>query len=388
MKYKQLYQVAKYRNDRISSTKVNDSNYISTENMIPNRGGVERASTMPITKSFSKYVQNDILLSNIRPYFRKIWFADIIGGCSNDVLVVQPFDIDAKFLYYVLSDNNFFNYSTVTAKGTKMPRGSQSAIMKYLVPNVNKPTQTRIADILSAYDDAIENNNRRIALLEKTARELYREWFVRFRFPGHEKAKFVNGLPDGWDRHSSVEKIAKVNPSLLNSNKTNGIIKYIDISSIEDGKLLGYTDYDINEAPSRARRKIRTHDILYSTVRPNLKGYKFISSCPENAVASTGFAVIRALNSYDSIFLYHILTQQSFVDYFSLIATGTSYPAIKGSDIERVRIILPHSNIRKAYYEEVMPMYKMIDTLEKQSQNLARQRDLLLPRLMSGKLEV
>ena len=199
MKYKQLSQTADWRIDRISAENVKHSNYISTENMLPNRGGVEGASSLPEAKTLSKYVAGDILLSNIRPYFKKIWFADTTGGCSNDVLVVQPNGVDAKFLYYVLSDNNFFNYSTVTSKGTKMPRGSKSAIMKYLIPDVNKPTQTRIADILSAYDNAIENNNRRIAFLEKAARELYREWFVRFRFPGHEGVRVVDGLPEGWE---------------------------------------------------------------------------------------------------------------------------------------------------------------------------------------------
>ena len=80
-----------------------------------------------------------------------------------------------------------------------MPRGSKHAIMKYLVPDVDLPTQKRIADILSAYDDLIENNNRRIKLLEKAAKDLYKEWFVRFRFPGHENTKFENGLPQGWE---------------------------------------------------------------------------------------------------------------------------------------------------------------------------------------------
>lgn len=96
--------------------------------------------------------------------------------------------VDNKFLYYVLSDNNFFNYSTVTSKGTKMPRGSKNAIMKYWVPDLDLPTQRKIADILSSYDELIKANNERIELLEQVAQELYREWFVRFRFPGHENA--------------------------------------------------------------------------------------------------------------------------------------------------------------------------------------------------------
>ena len=180
MKYRALSTACEYRKDRIFVDEVNEFNYISTENMLPDKGGVDVASSVAEGKTFPSYKDGDILLSNIRPYFKKIWFANKKGGCSNDVLVLKPNkSVDAKFLYYVLSDNNFFNYSTVTSKGTKMPRGSKTAIMKYLVPDIDMPTQKRIADILSAYDDLIENNNRRIALLEKAAQELYKEWFVR-----------------------------------------------------------------------------------------------------------------------------------------------------------------------------------------------------------------
>lgn len=130
MKYRILSTACEYRKDRISADEVNKNNYISTENMLPNRGGVETASSVADGKTFPAYKEGDILLSNIRPYFKKIWFADKKGGCSNDVLVLKANkSVDKKFLYYVLSDNNFFNYSTVTSKGTKMPRGSKNAII-------------------------------------------------------------------------------------------------------------------------------------------------------------------------------------------------------------------------------------------------------------------
>ena len=112
------------------------------------------------------------------------------------------------------------------------------------------PTQTRIADILSAYDDAIENNNRRIALLEKAAQELYLERFVRFRFTGHESTRFVNGLPEGWGIER-LSKLAKVNPPLYTTENENDEINYIDISSVDSGKLHGYTKYTASEVPSR-----------------------------------------------------------------------------------------------------------------------------------------
>lgn len=122
MEYKLLSEVSVYRKDRIGSDKVNKGNYISTENMLSNRGGVENATTVASAKTFPAYKKGDILLSNIRPYFKKIWYATQEGGCSNDVLVVKAGKtVDSKFLYYVLSDNNFFNYSTVTSRELKCP---------------------------------------------------------------------------------------------------------------------------------------------------------------------------------------------------------------------------------------------------------------------------
>ena len=99
-------------------------------------------------------------MSNIRPYFKKIWFANCNGGCSNDVLVFRAnADTDARFLYYVLADNAFFNYSTATSKGTKMPRGDKTTIMQYGVPHFDLPTQRKIAGILADIDDKIALNN-------------------------------------------------------------------------------------------------------------------------------------------------------------------------------------------------------------------------------------
>ena len=205
MEYVLLSDVGSFSDERISIERVTVDNYISTENMVPDKGGVIQASSLPDAKKVSKYTPGDIILSNIRPYFKKSWFADCIGGCSNDVLVFHPNNgIDAKFLYYVLSDNNFFNYATLTSKGTKMPRGTKHAILKYWVPNLPLTTQQKMASILSAYDSQIENNQKRIKLLEQMAENFYKEWFVRFRFPGYETAEFEGGVPKGW-------KIVKLN---------------------------------------------------------------------------------------------------------------------------------------------------------------------------------
>lgn len=160
MKYK-LSDLCSYVSGKVKIVNLNTYNYISTENMLPNRGGVVQATSLPKTAQTREYKAGDILVSNIRPYFKKIWFAREDGGCSNDVLVFRANDnTDATFLNYVLSADAFFEYATATAKGTKMPRGDKTAIMNYEVPFVEISVQKKIAAILGSIDKKIELNSR------------------------------------------------------------------------------------------------------------------------------------------------------------------------------------------------------------------------------------
>lgn len=135
---KVLADVCEFVSGRIDIDELTFGNYISTENMLPNKEGITSARKLPTVKTTQKFETGDILVSNIRPYFKKIWMADKIGGCSNDVLVFRvKSGYSPKFLYYVLSDDKFFEYSTASAKGTKMPRGDKTAIMQYEVPDLS-----------------------------------------------------------------------------------------------------------------------------------------------------------------------------------------------------------------------------------------------------------
>ena len=389
MKYKPLSQVAKYRTDRIAAVKITDGNYISTENMRPNRGGVEKAATVPISKAFSKYVPKDILLSNIRPYFKKIWFADQIGGCSNDVLVVHSNGVDAKFLYYVLSDNNFFNYSTVTAKGTKMPRGSKTAIMKYLVPDIDLLTQTRIASILSAYDDAIENNSRRIALLERAARELYREWFVRFRFPGHEKMKIVNGLPEGW----ALVRLSELYDTTSGGTPSrqypeyyqNGIYPWIKTGELNNRFIIETEESITAEAIKKSSAKIIDDGSLIMAMYGATIG-QLGFTVGQTTCNQACCVFIPKVAHYSKEYLFLWISHN--LKHIIGLGFGAAQQNLSQELIARLNILKPETNIVQKFTDIVFKKYMLIKQLQFQSQNLARQRDLLLPRLMSGKLKV
>ena len=396
MEYLRLNECATFSDKRTKNILL--ESYISTENMIPNKGGICLAESIPNSKSASKYEPQDILLSNIRPYFRKIWYADREGSCSNDVLILKAKKgIDPKFLYYVLSDNNFFNYNTVTSKGTKMPRGSKKAIMKYLVPNLDLSSQRRIASILSAYDNLIENNNKRIRLLEQMAENLYKEWFVRFRFPGYEKTEFENGLPKGWEER----KIGDWGIMLDTGNRPKGGID----DSLSDGipslgaeaiKNLASFDYSSTryiprEFYDKMKRGRNTGNdiLLYKDGAYIGKVTLFRDGFPfsEYAINEHVFFISPMAKDYNT-YLYFTLHQEAYFSLMQNLNRNAAQPGLSRPDIERVKIIVPSVSIINEYNLIVEPMLSNIFKLAKQNTLLAKQRDLLLPRLMSGKLEV
>ena len=155
-----LSDICGFRKGKVDVSNLTLKTYISTENMLPNKGGITVASSLPTVQLTQEYKKGDVLISNIRPYFKKIWRAKNDGGCSNDVLVFQGnSNIDGDFLYYVLANDDFFAYSMATSKGTKMPRGDKTSIMQYEVPVFDVDTQRKIASILRNLDEKIERNS-------------------------------------------------------------------------------------------------------------------------------------------------------------------------------------------------------------------------------------
>ena len=327
----------------------------------------------------------------IRPYFRKIWFATKPGGCSNDVLVLRANeDTNAKFLYYVLADNNFFNYSTVTSKGTKMPRGSKMAIMKYLVPDISIAAQQKIAEVLSAYDDLIENNNRRVELLEKAAQNLYKEWFVRFRFPNHKKTKFENGLPPGWNV-KNIEEICKTvgggTPSTIKPEYwIKGDIMWVTPTDITRNDCIALTNIEKKITKlglDKSSAKLLPPNTILMTSRATIGYFGLID---KEICTNQGFISIIPNKEFTRMYiLYNLINRKEEI---ISKASGATFKEISKSTFRKFNILLPSEDVLEEFNEIVISQLNLIRKLKLQNQNLTKQRDLLLPRLMSGKLEV
>lgn len=392
-KYKRLSECSNFVSERTSNIAID--NYISTENMIENRGGVKEAAALPNVKSTSAYKPNDILLSNIRPYFCKIWFADKKGSCSNDVLVVRAKkEVDPKFLYYVLSDQNFFNWDSMTSKGTKMPRGTPNAIMKYSVPDLPFHTQEKIASILSAYDNLIQNYKKQIEALQTAASELYKEWFVRFRFPGWQTAEFENGIPEGW----KIERLGKLVeiksgkrlPQGYDFSDSPTSHPYIRARDIKHGNIDSNDfAYISDEVHKKLKRYIVDENDILLTIVANIGDVGYVNkslqgfNLTENAVRLTHYS-----ERIEPRYLCYYLSQPATKIYMEGLAVGAAQAKLGIYKIETIKVLLPNINIQKDFSRRIALIHTKIDNLNKQITNLTQQRDLLLPRLMSGKLEV
>lgn len=262
-----------------------------------------------------------------------------------------------------------------------------AVLEQWPLPIIPLSIQRKISAILTAYDDLIETNKRRITLLEQMAEEIYREWFVRMRFPGYRDTKFLKGVPEGWEVRD-LRDCADINPSSLGKNDHPDLIHYMDIGSVTTNRIEGVASIPLAEAPGRAKRCVQHGDIIWSSVRPANRAYCLMYEPIENTVVSTGFAVIRPKQETPFTFLYFVVTSNGFVDQMASVAKGAAYPATSFDDFGKAKLLWPGVALLQQFRKVCEPLLGQKNTLDQQTRILTKTRDLLLPRLISGKLSV
>ena len=293
-----------------------------------------------------------------------------------------------RFLsYYFCTSGHRYWMEAVCSFGATMTTLNQGIVRRVALRVPSVQVQNKIAAILSAYDELIENNKRRITLLEKLAEEIYREWFVRLRFPSHEGLKLISGIPRGW-HVAELRELAAINPSSISRQDKPETILYVDISSVSTNRIEQVTTYEANKAPGRARRRVKHGDIIWSSVRPANRAYCLIYEPPENLIVSTGFAVIRPKASTPFTFLFFAVTSNPFVDQMSVVARGAAYPATSFDDFEKAKVLVPSASLMGRFHETIEPLFRQKHLLLLEADYLTATRDILLPRLISGKLSV
>ena len=320
--------------------------------------------------------------------YAKLIRADVDAIFASYLVRFQITDERANpdFVGRILESHVYKAYVDGIKGGAAQPNANAVSLGNFEFKLPPLPTQQRIAGILTAYDDLIENNRRRIGLLEQAARLLYREWFVHLRFPGHETAQIVDGLPEGWSK-PRLGEICSTNKKSHKAGKLPPRLRYIDIGSVSTGRIDHATEMSAEEAPGRARRIAEDGDTIWSNVRPNLRAYALVTAPRPEDVFSTGFTILHA-ETVSPYFLYLAVTTDDFVKHLENHATGVGYPAVRADDFERALVIKPTDAVMAKFHELCQPIFSQRQQLFDQNTKLTRARDLLLPRLMDGRIPV
>lgn len=335
----------------------------------------------------NKYCENGDLLyawaCNFGPH---IWREEkVIYHYHIWKIVENKEKVDRTYLYYYLLHQTPFYLGGVN--GATMVHITKKNMEKktvYIPSSLN--VQHRIASILSTYDTLIENNTKRIRLLEKMAENLYKEWFVRFRFPGHENVEMENGLPKGWKRGTLRDIVEFQNGFAFKSDTfcNDGKFSIVTIKNVQAEGFYGSNTDKVAEIPQRMPSycKLVQGDILLS-----LTG-NIGRVC---RVQGNGYLLNQRVAKLKSLFPFYnycLFKSDYIFQSLNVISYGTAQLNLSPVKALKIRVNIPSKENIEHFEHKVGPMFNKIDNLQHQNSLLARQRDLLLPRLMSGKLEV
>jgi type I restriction enzyme, S subunit len=344
--------------------------------------------------------EGDVILAMDRPWVPAGLKWGWIKRGDPDCLLVQRVTrlrgrgiLLSDYLRYVIGSEVFANYIKPIVTGVNVPHISGKQISDFTFHIPQPSSQRRIADILSAYDDLIENNQRRIQILENMARSLYREWFVEFRFPGHENVKFVDSplgkIPENWSCGVINDFLALKSGFAFKSSsfEENGQYGLATIKNVQDGTFLPTFTSRINQLPQKMPDYcfLRTGDILLS-LTGNIGRVCFVYG--ENCLLNQRVAKLVPHNKQNRAYTYLNFRQGDLQNRLMQIANGVAQQNLSPVETGRLEVVLPAAEILALFAEKCEPIIDYILVLFRNNQNLRRTRDLLLPRLLSGQLDV
>lgn len=373
MKYK-LSDICEYAKGKIKVSALDENTYISTENMLPNKGGITKAASLPTQDQTQAFMKNDVLVSNIRPYFKKIWYATFDGGCSNDVLVFRAKDgVSSRFLHYVLADDTFFDYSMATSKGTKMPRGDKKAIMEYEVPELSYEDQCRIAGILEVIDEKIELNTDINKNLLEQAQSIFTQEFLMF-----------DRIPDGWQESSLLGIADYLNGLAMQKYRPKDDEQGLPVLKIKELRQ-GSCDFNSELCSPSIKPEYIVHDgdVIFSWSGSLLVDLWCGGTCGLNQHL---FKVTSS--TYDKWF-YYAWTNHHLQKFAAIAADmATTMGHIKREELSKAEVLIPSQSDYDRIGGLLAPLYDLVIANRIENRKLASLRDELLPQLMSGQLDV
>lgn len=319
------------------------------------------------TQSKKRFAAGDIIFGTLRPYFRKVVIPSFDGVCSSDLAVIRATEgNDQNFLFYLIASQPLIDFANVSSNGTKMPRAKWSVLgtTEWLIPDLQ--TQKHISSILNPYDQLIDINIKRIDILEDTAKEIYKEWFVRMRFPGYKNVKFDKGIPDNW-KVTYFRDFIKLNRGfdLPDEKIVEGNYPVVASTSIK----AYHHKYKV-EAPCVATGRSGS---LGTVQYINKKSWPLNTSL-----------YVKDFKGNSPRYVFYFLKSLNLESYNA----GAGVPSLNQNHLHSIRFPLAPKDIQNKFDDIVIPMFDQIENLQQQNTQLRQIRDRLLPRLISGKLKI
>ena len=400
-----LADIADYVEESVKSDCVTLDDFVTTDSLLQNKAGRARASNLPPEPvSLTSFRKGDTLVANIRPYLRKIWLADRDGGCSQDVLVFRAKDqADSEYLYSLLLQESFFDYVMLAPKGSKMPRGDERHIMRFPIADLPKNQRRRIGRLLSSLDRRIALARRKIAALEKLAKEIYDYWFVQYDFPDADgrpyrssggrmvfSPELKRAIPEGW-RVGKLGEIAEVvngaTPSTTVEKNYGGEIAWITPKDLSDqgAKFVFNGARNITQAgyDSCSTHLLPEGSVLMSSRAP----IGLLSIAANQVCTNQGFkSFVPKFDGVGSFLFYYLKNHMPEIE---ALGSGTTFKEVSRESMLSFQVPLPEDmKFMSRWENSIDSTFKSQKNLQRSILTLTRLRDFLLPMLMNGQVEI
>lgn len=300
---------------------------------------------------------------------------------SDNTIVAYPKDgCDKDFAYFLLLNTPLNQF----AGGAAQPLITHKILKPILVPVPDLARQKKIANILLPYDDLIENNRRRITLLEEAARQLYQEWFARLRFPAHERAEVVDSIPNGWEPKYLGEICEDIRDA-VNPDQLEPGTPYIGLEHMPR-RSISLGEWGLSDEVVSTKLRFKAGEIIFGKIRPY---FHKVGIAFADGVASSDAIIIRPFSSELHAFTLLTVSSDQFIAMTSkTMKEGSKMPRADWKHMKSFKIAIPPAPLLALFNEMITPIIDQLKVLNLQNRKLKEARDLLLPRLMSGEITV
>jgi len=390
-----LSDIAIYVKDKINSSNISLEEYVTTDCILQNKRGREIATNLPPQPcSLIHYKPGDVLIANIRPYLKKIWYADMEGGASSDVLVFRAKEgHSSEYLFAALLQDTFFDYVMQGTKGSKMPRGDKEQIMRYEMPTLSISEES-IGKFILDINKKLHLNEQINQNLEALAKQLYDYWFVQFDFPNEEGKPYKSSggamvysdtlrrnIPSNWEAKElgkTCEILLGGTPDTGNELFWGGPYSWLNSGEVAEFPILksekNITEEGLNSSATAYAPKGSVTLSITRHLRPSILA---IDACINQSVVA-----IKETEHLRKEYLYPLINRE--IPRYMTLRTGAQQPHINKETVESTWIIIPPTGILDKYYLTVSPIYHSIIENAIEIENLTKQLDELLPLLMNG----